>query len=512
MKSLKGFYLLLTLFILTACGPANLPDDSLKNVPADITSVTAFNMNSLLQKADLEYIKSLDFYQDATIELKSGEQLIISTLEDPASSGLDLTKNAYLVSDIINGNPKDKFVGLVFSISDADLFESNINSIDLGKVNAENNYQYVREDNGVLAWNEEFGLLGMVDNKHDANQIATRFFVNDNASSVADNKDLKKCLDKEYDIAMWLNSNSLADNEQVKIASSLAGISHDALNDNFLHAYLNFEEGAIVGDANHFLRKELTNDLNLFFRDGIKQDLSKYIPADDLSLLVGASLDPKGIYQVVSEKIGGYALANKAIKKYGFTIKDISTAFGGDILIAAYGPTNVSMNQYEPNGLIVGSISKREMFNQFIELGIDLDIISKKGDNLYLVNLEAAPVKQRRPYMYVKDDLVFIISDTDILQKIQNGGYASAYQVNQDIYKNTVSNAFGTYINFANFDNLSNEKIGSPFSTMQFDAGLKQSGMRLEMKDKSMNSLKALFDFLNDSYLEREKKYGKETI
>lgn len=517
MKNTKGicFCLLAYVFFFMGCGPAKTIDDSLNHVPADITSVTAFNMEQLLQKADLNFIQSLEFYQDGVSNLKKDNPALASILEDPVTSGVDLTKQIYFIVDVVPNSLNDQFYGLVCSIADQPMFESMLNRIDLGAIEQGDQFHFVTKHNKLLAWNKEFALMGTGSRSFNVKKEMLRFFNCTPEQSIANNTDLRKCFSEDYDVATWMNSDFLANHEGLKKSTAMIGISNEAFQDNYIHAYLTFNEGSITANSRHYLQRELRNDLNLFFKDGIDQNVSKYIPADNLGMLLGAAMDTKGIYQVISEKIGGYAMANKVLKEFGFTIKDISNAFNGDIVMGIYDQSN-GQDTTEP--LIVSSINDAVIFEKFIALAKQLDLLEKQEDNLYLITDLGANFinskSNKAAYLLVKDKLLFISENASMIQTIRKGGYRSADQVNASIYETIDSNSLGAYLDFKNFKHLTNdlEKGQDLFTHLEMNIGLKQGNLKAEMANKDMNSLKALFELMNEIYLSEHKVHANPSI
>ncbi len=517
MKFINGicFCLMNLLLFLSACGPSKTIDDSLQHVPGDISSVTAFNIKQLSQKVTLDYIQSLQFYKDEIKGLTARDPILASIIDKPIDSGIDLKKNFYFIVDVDPNFPKEKFYGFVLSIADLPLFETMLKQTDIGEFQKGNQYNFVVKRDHLIAWDETFVILGSGGRSFDASQELPRFFNINPEQSIANNADLKKCLSEEYDIATWISSDFLAKNEDLKVAASFIGISNEALQANYIHSYLNFNEGNIIANSIHFLQKELTNDLKLFFKNGIDQNVSKYIPADDLGVLVTAALDSKGIYQVISEKVGGYAMANKALKEFGFTAKDISEAFGGDIVLGLYGNSNGNETS---ETLITSNINDQDIFGKFIDLAKQFDIIEKQEENLYLIKDKEAKLfinkTNAASYLLVKNDIFFITANESIIQTIKGGGYRSADQVDASIYKNISSNSLGTYIDLEKYKRLFTalKKDQQTFTNVKMRADLKKASIKVEMVDKNRNSLKAILKLMNEIYLSEKGEKANPNI
>ncbi len=507
IKQLSFFSVLAIVLLLSACSNSKLADDSLKNVPSDVTSVTAFNLNQMMQKADFEHVKRLDFFEAGIAELQKEKPALAAIMANPFSSGVDLSKNAYVVMDLDKNNPDDfRFGAVIFSIDDSGAFQKTMEEVsehtaiirdDFKMIGSEGNGG--RQGGGVF-WNDNFGMLAGGDRSIDIEACVAPYFDKTKKTSIADNPDLAKCFSDKYDIATWVSSDAIAENAELKTAASFMGISSSSLKENYFHSYFNFEKGAIAGNTKHFLQKELTNDLQLFFKKGVKKDLSKYIPAEDLGMAFSAALDAKGIYQIISEKTGGATAVNAGLKKYGFTGKDIANAFGGDLVVAVY---NNPESKYDPNGLLTATIGDRKLFDQFLDLGVQFEVMVPDGEDIYRLN--DGPKELKDAYLYVSKDVFFITNSKSTLETIQSGGYPSADRIPSDAYEALTSNAFGGMINFDFMKRMEKDFEKMPFTDARMNAGLKSSSMQMDLKNKEVNSLQAIFDMINDMYLEDKK-------
>ncbi len=505
MISIKNLSCLLVvvLLLVSSCSNNQLPDDALRQVPDHVSSVTAFNMDNLLQKADLEYIQSLDFYKDGMAKLQEEQPELAAIMNNPFLSGVDLTKNAYVVMELDKEMPdKAQFGGLVFSIKDPVKFSGLLQKVAQKDATQRTDFKFVQNREVLIAWNDEFGIVGGGSKDMDLEAFVQPYFDAERKTPVTDNADLAKCLGKEYDIAAWLNSNVLSENEQLATAAKYVGISKEALKENYFHSFLNFEEGYIEGNSKHYLKKELTNDLKLFFKKGVSKDLAKYIPGDNLGMVLGGAIDPKGIYQVISEKTGGTSTVNIALKKYGFTSKDLTNAFSGDVAVAVY-----PQKDQPPVGLMTASIGDRKLFDKFVDLATEFEVLLPQGDGLYRV--QDAPFDDGQSNLLITDEVFFVSNNLALLEKIKSGGYAPAERVSNDVFSTLSGNSMGGYIDFNAIKDLAGRIDEMPFETARINAGLTSSSLKMEMKNKEVNSLKALFGLLNEMYLKDKAQQEK---
>jgi Domain of unknown function (DUF4836) len=515
MNSIKPFNFLLiaTTLFLTACSYSKLPDDSLKNVPADVTSVTAFNLNQMMAKADYDYIKNLEFFKAGLDEFQKDKPGFAGILENPFHSGVDLTKNAYFVMEMNKNLPEDmQFGALVFSVNDKVLFQQMAEKATNLKTTDRQHFRFINNDKGgIIAWNDHFGMLAGGSPTVDMEDYILSYFDQKRKTSVADNPDLAICFSKDYDIATWFNSNVLADNPQFRTAASLMGLSKSALKDNYFHSYIHFEEGLVKAESKHMLKKELTNDLKLFFKKGVRQDLSRYIPAESLGLAFSMALDPKGIYQIISEKTGGVNTMNAGLKKFGFSSKDLAEAFGGDLVFAVYNnPASGTTTDAKPGGLLTGTIGDKKLFQQFLDLGVQLEMLTANGDNSFRIKSDSNSLD--KAYLLVKEDVFFITNQKTILDKLQAGGYTASEKIPGDLYEALANNAFGAVMDFEQMESMKKDFEKLPFDSGHLNMGLKSSSLQLTLKNKEVNSLKAFFEMMNQLYLNNKSETAKEAI
>jgi hypothetical protein len=66
-------------------------------------------------------------------------------------------------------------------------------------------------------------------------------------------------------------------------------------------------------------------------------------------------------------------------------------------------------------------------------------------------------------------------------------------------------------MNFEFMEGLENFFENLPFTNARINAGLESSSMQMDLKNKEVNSLQAIFDMINKMYL-KEKKEGKMEV
>jgi len=511
MNSIKTFlFLIPTLILLNACkNPLTTASDSLTTIPPEVSSVTSIDIAKLMEKVDYESVKKMEFFQENLSELRKENPALAKVVEDPKSSGIDLNSKAYFYIDLNGNNPEESFSGFVVSIADKSKFESLLTAANVGNIVSKEGYQQaIQGGRGIIAWNDKTAVMGGSSNDVDLGAYVAKIFTTSKENSVANNDDLKTCFSGNHDIMSWFSSNTIAANPQAGMMAAFANIDSDALKDNFMHSFVDFEKGEINSTAQYFLNKGLTKDLDLFFKDEVKTDFSKYVPAENLNFAMSTAIDFNGINQVLSERPQAKSFANFALKEYGLTLDNISDAFNGDLLLSTY--ENEGDNG--TTGLFMTKISNIEVFYKFSALALEYELITKSEDGLYQINGNGfnqamsgfGPGSSRintAGKILIHDDMMFISGDENLLANIKAGSLKGG-TVKKDVYKLLSGQIFGLFTDFdaikkGRDDMKEMEKIKDIRAT----ANRKSSTMNIEMHDKKVNSLKLIFEAINNAYL-----------
>ena len=168
--------------VLASCKKSVNFDDAAQAIPKNATSVTAMNLPSLMQKADFESVKQMDFYKEAIADADKDNPTVASIMRDPKKSGVDFTKNVYFVQDYNLGG-LDGYgaeMTILMSLTDAAAFEAIVKSgktdvkietkdgvkyvINMPKPEPENaadgmNF-VVKRSNSFVAWTDKMAVVG----------------------------------------------------------------------------------------------------------------------------------------------------------------------------------------------------------------------------------------------------------------------------------------------------------------------------------------------------------------
>ncbi len=523
MKIAKIFVLLClpVLFLFVACkNDTVLPqNDTLTSIPESASAVTAIKLQQLMDKADFDRVRKMAFYEDMLKDVEKENAVMAKALRDPKSSGIDFSKNAYITHHVSETNPNDQFATISFSIADVDAFEQLVAASDIGEASTLSNYKTIMDNKGGVAWNTQQVILGAGNSSNTSEAIINSFFETTKENSIANNSDLKKCLANSDDIVSWVNTNALAKNPEFKSLAGLLKIKPEDLLNNYMHASVNFDKGEINSASQLFLKKGLTRDLDLFFKDKVTTDFTPYIPSENLGMITSMALDIKGINQVLAERPFGKAPVNNFLKQYGMTVDDLAKALDGDMAVAVY-PTE---EKEVPKALLAAKISDQSTLQQFIDLATEFEVLTKTADGVYAIGDTDFGMPYSNSYnkpssnqnstlkMLTKDDMIFFSNDDTILATIKSGGFKKADRIDNDISDWLAGNIVSSYVNFEFLSDISDlEEIDMDDFKMNFKR--RDGKMTLRFKDKEINSLKNLFEMLNKAYLSEKNNTKKANI
>ena len=511
MKFQKIFlFVWLSLFCLASCQQGvDLGDDvALAQIPSTTSSVTAINIKQIMDKADYENVVKMDFYQDMVKESTRRTPSLAAVLNDPYKSGVDLDGQAYFIQDL-DMSGEVPYNALVVNLKDKSAFETLVKS-ENPQVQTEEGFSYVEPQRGsIIAWNDQIAVMGAGGAKTDLSKKTTNIFNTTAETSVATNKDLQKCLNQNADISSWFGSDAIVEKEGQKLSGELimAGFSKDMLKGNFAHSYFNFENGKINSTSEYTINPELSKEFGILFKDKSNTDFTKFIPSTNLLFATSGALSMEGVNEALTKR-GGDFLINPKLKPFGLNTNDISKAFDGDFVAAGFR----SPDSKDPNMLIGLKINDRTTFNKFLELGIEFEVINKVNDNLYEVsNRMLQRSVSGTSQIAIQDDLLFLSNDANIINQITAGGYSKADRISKKANNVLQDNILGGFINFEemakqntdgdfNMENLEN-------AIFRFDND--DGDFKIEMKDKDVNSLKQIFQWLNNQY---QKEKGNNVI
>ncbi len=508
MKKLVSIGFLFLLFFNFSCKKdvAVLKDDALSTVPADISMLTAIKPAQLLEKANFKEVKDMEFYQDLLEKAKKENEAVARILADPYSSGIDLNNNIYVAQDVNARNPNEIFTAIIFSLQDEAAFRSLVTQVGLSEFQEGLGYQYAHKGKqGAVAINDKYGAIGLNYKTKNLKSNFDKIFTTEKANSIRENGELAKCLNSDADIISWATSNTIADNPEAKMAMGMLNIKADDLKDNYVHSHLNFENGQVKGTSQYFLKKGITKDLKLFFKDEIETDFSQFVPGDNLSFAMALGINFKGINQVLNERPQIKSFVEYMLQEYGLTTSDIANALGGDLVVAGYGGAEAG----DENMLLATNIDDQKIFDKFLLALKEFNMITPKEEGVYSVNSGFLRNSLRRgnlnldgldPQIVIKKDKLFITADPSMASQINGGGYKTALRADKQVMKLLKANVFAMFMDFEKMKAWNDGEL----QNFEITSSSNQSDMNIRLKDQQNNSLYNLLKLANKLYLKNE--------
>jgi hypothetical protein len=500
MKFQKIIFLaIISLSLLaTSCKDgSSISEDAIINIPANSSSVSAINVKRLMDKADFESMQKMSFYQDFIKDASNGNPSVSAVLKDPYVSGLNLDANMYMVQDVDITTPENSFMGVVASLSDKAAFKNLLTSDGNPDIKSEGAYEYFSADRRtIVAWNDDIAVMGTSQGS-GANLKAgvESVFNTTKETSIVNNEDLKKCFSKKADITSWFCSNKMAEASKGKLGMAGFIITPAMLTENYAHSYFNFEKGTIISESSYDLNEKLTAEFSHVFKDKVKTDFSKFVPADDLIFGFTGALDMKGINMILNNKSMA-GMADMTMKEYGLTTADIAKTIDGDFLVTSHATEGEN-----PKMLVAVKINDMDGFQKIIDLGKDYDMIESAGDGLYKM-AGLMGLADDAPMFYVTDGILFVGDGKATIPALQAGDYGKNGTVAKDIKNIFSKNIMGGYVDFNNIGNYL-DGMGIDFNAMK-DATMElnrdNGTMKLNMTDQKKNALKSIVDWTNKNY------------
>ena len=496
-----SLFAILGLFFFYSCKQSvNIGNDkALAQLPATTSSITAINMKQLMDKADFQEVIKMEFYQDMVTKATRQTPSIAAVLNDPYQSGVDLDANAYFIQDLdVSGNIP--FNALVVNIKDQATFEALAKTNDNNVMTGEG-FSYVQPDGGsIIAWNNEIAVMGAGGAKSNLKGKTAEIFNTTEETSVANNNDLQKCLAKNADVSYWFGSDEMAEKagKQMGMQLAMAGFSKDMLKENFVHSHFNFDNGKVDAVSSYTINPDLAKEFGILFKDESNTDFTKYIPAKDLVFATSTALSMDGVNEALTKR-GVNALINGQLREFGLKSDDIAKAIDGDLLVAGF--QNPASDN--PDMLIGMKINDRSTFDQFIALGTEYEVLKKVGDDLYEIKDRSLQGSMKgTSQAVIENDILFISNNANVIAQIQEGGYSTADRISRKGQKSLQDNIMGGYINFDHISEYADKNEvdlkGIEDATFRFDGD--DGDIKLELKEKDVNSLKKMFQWMNEKY------------
>ncbi|MFK7980852.1 MAG: DUF4836 family protein [Saprospiraceae bacterium] len=511
-----GSFPLIALILFFSCqnDAGKGADNALEAIPINSTVVTAFDVPTLMQKANFEAIQKMDFYRFFMEKAEEESDILATVLANPENAGIDLTKNAYVSIELNPDNPEEIYTGIIFNLVSPEDFSSFANSFRDAKTGKRNGYQFADlNDDTQLAWNNRVGILALGEGIYETEEVVDAFFAPSQATSLSKDENLTQLLSEQHDVTTWLTSNALAKNKNAKLVLSLAKIKPEAIHDNFIHGHVDFETGKVNTQLNYFFQEALIEDVNLLFKEHVKTDFSPYVDGKNLNIYLSAALDFAGLHTALSKRPQVKMFADFALKSYGLSINKLKAALDGDFVFATY-TGNVNNRQ---EGLFAIKLNDQSQFEAFLTIAEANDLVTKTGNGRYNI----APSLNKMlgsilPFemdlgsafdnqLMIKDGIAFIAGNIDRLDNIASGNIKNTKQLPVEINKMVNANPLALFIDFNSLKRVGILNTAS-LNLLELFGNKKGADFELSMQNQNINSLQAIFEAINEAFLETKEE------
>ncbi len=501
MKRVLIILLTVSVLFLGSCKKDTIVtmDAAVQHIPADATQVTVVRVPSLMKKIDFNDLKKMDFYQSMIKEAGNRDELSAKILEDPTESGLNMNQNFYIITDVDPINMNDMLNGMMMNIADPAKFANLVKMSPLSAgAKKMSGYQYTKDGEKFLAWNDDIALVGQYTGTLEAR--LEKIFNLSEGSSVLGSSSFEKVGSSTNDFSFWLSTDNIANNPQASMGSAMLGYSADDLKGNYINGGANFEDKKMTIDLEFLLKKVIATDLSMPFKSNVSTDFSAYIPNENLSSVFTFGFDLKGLNQLLKEKNAQGLLAQQmGLDRMGVTLDELVDAIDGDMMLA----TQKVGSDGKPAGIFSMTINEKK-FAPYLANFISSGLIADKGNGVYIIkdqsvaqnfhnSFEGAGVANQ-PYAVLKDGKIFVTSDPALLEGIKNGGLAKGKRIDKGLYKE-ISRGF---LGGKGFPDKMKEFVGDDFEGMNIESfvlSVEDGNAKLELVSKDDgNFLKSMIE------------------
>jgi Domain of unknown function (DUF4836) len=511
------------LFLMASCNKTANLDDASKAIPKDAMSVTAINLPSLFQKADFESVKQMDFYKAMVDSASAEDATMADILRDPRKSGVDLTKNVYLVQDYNLGSREQNGGSMtaLMSLSSVADFEVLLkNSSKDAKIETkdgikyiistpkaetatlsnddESRFSYTKEMRGIVAWNDKMAIISNYTEGSDF----TKYFKTKAEESIAKNEQFGKLFSAKHDMYSYMSFDKLADDPQIKGGAGMMNLDPKSLKGNYATGYSDFENGQIVSKSDYQINAALRKEWGLMFKDNVKTDFSKYLKGNNLGFAMTMALDMKGIKEIINTNPQFKAALEMGKGDEAFSTDDIFKALDGDMVISAAPQTG----DKKWAGMMGFKLNDKTAMLKLVNYLVAQKALVAEGNDVYqfagAADMMSSSYVEKGKLAFV-DDVVFL-GDAATVSSLKTGG-----GLNPDVKDILNKNIVGVYANFGQIFADTEGMQNPEFSELKMTMTGKNADMTVKMRDANENSLKSLMKAINRWYLKSKADEAK---
>jgi Domain of unknown function (DUF4836) len=516
MKNLKTMAVAAaaSFLLFTACKKTVNLNDVSTAIPKNALSVTSVNVNSLMQKADFESVKNMDFYKDGIGKLSNENPALAEIMKNPTKSGIDLTKNIYLTQDLNIGasQSSNADMTILMSLSNISDFENMLKAGKLGNIEKKDGVNFISLKkeinetnadgytissnlNSMVAWNEKMAVLSSNSSENtEGGDAILKYFTTKSEESISKNEMFNKAMSATHDINSFMSFDKYA--EEMKGAAAAMNVDPKALVGNYFTGYGDFEKGQIVSKSEFNINKLLVKEWGILFKNNVKTDFSKYINGQNVGFAMTMGLDMKGLKEIINTNTQFKMAAEMAKGRSEFSIDDLCKALDGDMVIVA----NPKEKDWE--GVMGFKIADKAAIQKLLNMLSQKEVIIKMSDSEFTfsksVDMLSKGYVGENGKMRIKDDILFVGSNEAVSQMTGNSSMKA--EIKEVLNKNI----FGMYANFNQIFANSDDMKDPEFTEMMMTINGKNGESIFKTKDSNENSLKSLMKAANRWYLKNK--------
>lgn len=417
MQKMTIYGLLLLTFLIQACGGGELSSDLIDRIPAESVAVMTVDIGQIMKKAEYEQLKKTDAVKEASEK----SALVKKLIDKPNESGIDLNKRMYGFVTLGASMNEPGFSAFMLAVSDVAKMEAVMAEIPgMESATEKDGYKMVTTpEQQIIAWSKE--VLVVANQATDGETRLKTLFSGGGEGSIKKSFGFKQSMGVDHDIVFWGNTNPIAKmmeegGDGANSMLSMAGFQEDALNDNFVMFYADYEKGAAKFGSEYEFNKSVREDIGGIFRDKPKMDLAKYIPSKGLIGTFHLSLSPEGIKNAIN-KGGRGMLANSFLSNQGVNLDEILKAFSGDVLMSVHG------NPSSPEFMFTMSVGDKKAVEGLLSLMMEKQTIPiTKMDGTYMIQDDDGSLTE----IVLTDNVLSLSSNKDFLAKVKDGGFSGS--------------------------------------------------------------------------------------
>ncbi len=515
MKNVKNLSMLLAVMaiaVFSACKKdLTGSQDALQYVPENSTAVSAVNLKSLMQKADFEAVKQMEFYQAMVKETSQDHPDLAEILMNPAASGIDLEQKMYMSTVLDQNDPEKATMYMMILLKDADAFGKMMKDKDMEFVQ-QNGINLLKDPRGnaSFGWNEKLAVFTFGNSSDETmDSLLPGIFEPAPKNTLASNKDVLKALDGNHDLTTWMSTDALAASSAAKMGVNMLDLDEDILKGNSIHSYADFEKGAVKGHSDFYIGKELGEKfIGRFFKKEVDTDFSKILPKENLAFAAVGAVDFRGIDQFLSERPETKGFADFALNDLGMKREDLIAMLGGDVMVAGF-----NESAENPSFMVATNVKNEQKAKEFLAAAVQQKKLKEIEKDFYKVtsvgNADfSITVNKGMGKLLMKDGLLIYSTDDGLLEKIKSGNLSGADLADKKSLSHFDDQTLAGWFTFSALQRTLQAPGAEYFKDIKFNVNGKGADFILETTETNTNSLQTFFKMINQAYLKN--KLGEE--